>query len=187
MNDLAAEAGITKPILYRHFGDRQGLVNAIAMELLTSLVGLPEQRVRALTQAEDDSILERVMTAPAPTPESLRSFLKSLVSTYLEGARREPELFRFVMQEDGFRTLGIELHPGSAPGTQLGYTLARLIRDALVEMGRDGEVADPIGQALAGAVEGSVRWWSTAGRGDSEAMAELIADLLWAGVKGVFD
>ena len=30
MNVIAAEAGITKPILYRHFGDKGGLYRALA-------------------------------------------------------------------------------------------------------------------------------------------------------------
>src|SRR3954447_10666153 len=30
MNAIAAEAGITKPILYRHFGDKSGLYRALA-------------------------------------------------------------------------------------------------------------------------------------------------------------
>ena len=30
MDEIAAEAGITKPILYTHFGDKAGLVRALA-------------------------------------------------------------------------------------------------------------------------------------------------------------
>ena len=30
MDEIAAEAGITKPILYSHFGDKAGLVQALA-------------------------------------------------------------------------------------------------------------------------------------------------------------
>src|SRR5688572_6960411 len=38
MDQLAAAAGITKPILYRHFGDRAGLVAAIAKRFADSLL-----------------------------------------------------------------------------------------------------------------------------------------------------
>ena len=38
MDSLAAEAGITKPILYRHFGDRAGLVSAIADRFADTLL-----------------------------------------------------------------------------------------------------------------------------------------------------
>jgi AcrR family transcriptional regulator len=111
MNDLAAEAEITKPILYRHFGDRQGLVNAISLELLSILVGESPERLQTLSQAENQSILELKVPTPDATPEGLRAFLRAVVDAFIEGAEREPELFRFVMREDGFRTLHSELSP----------------------------------------------------------------------------
>jgi AcrR family transcriptional regulator len=56
MDAMAAEAGITKPILYRYFGDREGLITAVAEcfaeELVTRLEavvdgpGRPGDRVR---------------------------------------------------------------------------------------------------------------------------------------------
>lgn len=38
MNAIAAEAGITKPILYRHFGDKGGLYAALAMRHTDALL-----------------------------------------------------------------------------------------------------------------------------------------------------
>ena len=38
MEEIAAGCGVTKPILYRHFGDRDGLVQAIAVWFATDLV-----------------------------------------------------------------------------------------------------------------------------------------------------
>ena len=37
MDEIAAEAGITKPILYSHFGDKAGLVTARAERVATQL------------------------------------------------------------------------------------------------------------------------------------------------------
>lgn len=39
MNAIAAEAGITKPILYRHFGDKSGLYAALAKRHTDALLG----------------------------------------------------------------------------------------------------------------------------------------------------
>ena len=51
MDDVAAAAGITRPILYRHFGDVGGLWEAIGerftVELLGRLEGLDRRRGRA--------------------------------------------------------------------------------------------------------------------------------------------
>jgi AcrR family transcriptional regulator len=38
MDELAAEAGVTKPILYTHFGDKSGLATAIADRFAFDLV-----------------------------------------------------------------------------------------------------------------------------------------------------
>ena len=43
MNVIAAEAGITKPILYRHFGDKGGLYRALAQRHIEELL----ERLRA--------------------------------------------------------------------------------------------------------------------------------------------
>src|SRR5262245_37437910 len=37
MDELAAEAGVTKPILYSHFGDKAGLVTALAGRVASRL------------------------------------------------------------------------------------------------------------------------------------------------------
>ena len=38
MEQLAKAGGVTKPILYRHFGDRDGLIDAIAERFSTELI-----------------------------------------------------------------------------------------------------------------------------------------------------
>lgn len=188
MNDLAAEAGITKPILYRHFGDREGLVNAISLELLKTLVGMPEGRLRALTKSADESILEAVLEKS--TDESLASlhdFLRAFVRAFFRGAQREPEVFRFVMREDGFRTLNAELNPDSTPGSQLGHTISRLLHSAVTARGKDPRIAQVLGQAVASAVEGSVQWWSAAHRDDQDYMADVLGDFLWSGIEAALE
>ena len=39
MDQIAAGCGVTKPIIYRHFGDRDGLVMAMAVRFVAALVG----------------------------------------------------------------------------------------------------------------------------------------------------
>lgn len=41
MDDIAAEAGITKPIVYRHFGDRRGLALALRDDAFGIMLGTP--------------------------------------------------------------------------------------------------------------------------------------------------
>src|SRR5438552_5575388 len=71
MAAIAAEAGITKPILYRHFGDKGGLYRALAErqtdELLTGIreALLTEGTVRQRTEATIDAYLAAIEKRPA--------------------------------------------------------------------------------------------------------------------------
>jgi AcrR family transcriptional regulator len=38
MDEIASEAGVTKPILYRHFGDKDGLYEALAQRYVDELM-----------------------------------------------------------------------------------------------------------------------------------------------------
>ena len=53
MADIAAVAGITKPILYRHFGDRDGLIVAVADDFATELVARIDQALATGSSTED--------------------------------------------------------------------------------------------------------------------------------------
>src|SRR3954452_2049804 len=56
MNAIAAEAGITKPILYRHFGDKSGLYRALAIRHTDALLA----NLRAALDAPADDRRRRV-------------------------------------------------------------------------------------------------------------------------------
>jgi AcrR family transcriptional regulator len=66
MNLIAAEAGITKPILYRHFGDKGGLYRALAERYIDELLGrlraalATRGGLRARTRATIDAYLASV-------------------------------------------------------------------------------------------------------------------------------
>src|SRR4051794_18212260 len=78
MNVIAAEAGITKPILYRHFGDKGGLY-------------------RALADRHSDRLLLRLRTALA-TRGGLRARTRATVEAYLASVEEQPQVYRFLIE-----------------------------------------------------------------------------------------
>ena len=106
MAAVAAEAGISKPILYRHFGDKGGLVAALAERhtgrlrdtLRAALSSGRDRRERvALTV---DAYLAAIEAAPqlyrfllhpegALTPEQVRSFSRRLADELAAGIAAE--------------------------------------------------------------------------------------------------
>ncbi|RST22753.1 TetR/AcrR family transcriptional regulator, partial [Streptomyces sp. WAC04770] len=83
MNAIAAEAGITKPILYRHFGDKGGLYRALATRHTDALL----------------SALRAALDAPAER----RARVESTLDTYLAAIEARPQVYRFLMHpsDDG--------------------------------------------------------------------------------------
>src|ERR687895_267285 len=47
MDELASEAGITKPVLYRHFGDKDGLYEALTRRYIDELASALRPAVAA--------------------------------------------------------------------------------------------------------------------------------------------
>ena len=80
MATIAAEAGITKPILYRHFGDKDGLYAA--------LTDRHTERLLAALQAALDQ------------PGSRRDRVARTVDAYLAAIEAEPQVYRFLVHSD---------------------------------------------------------------------------------------
>lgn len=77
MNAIAAEAGITKPILYRHFGDKGGLYAALA-------------------KRHTDALLASLRAA-LDAPVDRRERVESTLDTYLAAIEARPQVYRFLM------------------------------------------------------------------------------------------
>jgi AcrR family transcriptional regulator len=129
---IAAEAGVAKPRLYRHFDDKADLLDAVRDRLAKLLW----QRLTAVLDPED---------APAHlVRRGLDAFL-GVVDEY-------PNVFRLLMHP------GAASERMTEDG-RIADVLAALIAGQLTTLGIDTEGAEPWGHALAGAVGGATHWW----------------------------
>ena len=79
MEDIAAEAGISRPILYRHFGDAAGLYAAVA-----------------------DRFCRDMLARLRENPETLgpgRALLRAQILAYLSFIAEEPDVYRFLAHQ----------------------------------------------------------------------------------------
>ncbi|MFG2620837.1 TetR family transcriptional regulator [Streptomyces sp. NPDC048507] len=163
MNAIAAEAGITKPILYRHFGDKAGLYQALAVR-------------------HTDALLESLRAA-LDAPAERRRRVEATLDTYLAAIEARPQVYRFLMHpaedpQSPERGFDVGLH--SAPLLRrLGEELAQVVGER-VDLGPGGErLARIWGHGIVGMMHAAGDWWlgeRPCGR------AELVAgltDLLW--------
>lgn len=160
MGAIAAEAGVTKPVLYAHFGDKAGLSAAIARHVADELV---ESITGTLAEASD-----------------LGTTIRASVEAFVEFVEADPELFSFLLYPSGGRSPDEDLR-------SLIETLAgRIEAIAVPAIGSGDGVPAPVAlriRALLGLSYTSVDWWIREGR-EEMGRDELVETLtgLSAGV-----
>lgn len=165
MNAIAAEAGITKPILYRHFGDKGGLY-------------------RALARRHTDGVLDACRTAIDSVTER-RDRVEATLDAYLAAIEAHPQVYRFLMHPadedngDGDRRFGNGPHVPPLL-RRLGEELAEVIAGRL-DPGPDGGLAARVwGHGIVGMMHAAGDRWLAERPCPRQELVRHIADLLWA-------
>ncbi|MFI0741760.1 TetR family transcriptional regulator [Streptomyces sp. NPDC021100] len=163
MNAIAAEAGITKPILYRHFGDKGGLY-------------------RALAARHTEALLEGLRAA-LDAPAERRRRVEATLDTYLAAIEARPQVYRFLMhpaEDTGPSDRGFDVGRHSAPLLRrMGEELAVVIAER-VELGPEGTgLARAWGHGIVGMMHAAGDWWLRERPFPREHLVSHLADLLW--------
>ncbi|MEV6316965.1 TetR family transcriptional regulator [Streptomyces sp. NPDC051776] len=163
MNAIAAEAGITKPILYRHFGDKGGLYRALAVRHTDALLA----GLRAALDA----------------PSDRRDRVERTLDTYLSAIEARPQVYRFLMHpSDDAQTgeQGFDVGRHSAPLLRrMGEELAQVIAER-VDLGPGSdELARVWGHGIVGMMHAAGDWWLRERPCSRAQLVRHLADLLW--------
>ena len=160
MEQLAKAGGVTKPILYRHFGDRDGLIQAIAERFSTDLL----------------TSVTTPLTADCrrPRPAALhRRLLRGL-----HRARPEP-----LPVHDA---AAARAHRGLASMGSLIDLIARQVAQVAGERlraaGRDSGAAVPWAYGIIGLVHQAGDWWVDDQTMSRETLVSYLVSLLWDGL-----
>jgi AcrR family transcriptional regulator len=163
MDQIAAYAGVSKPVLYRYFADKAELFTAVG------------DHVARL-------ILDAVSPAIARVREE-RDLVAATIDAYLSAIEGQPELYRFVMGNAGLPAMH-QLIARSSRTIAAG--LARVIGDRLRAVGLDAGPAEPWAYGMVGMVQAVGDWWMDHGQPMSrEALTDYLTTLLWRGIEGV--
>lgn len=160
MDEIAAEAGITKPILYSHFGDKAGLIRALAGRVAGELN-------RAVSEA-----LSRSGEPSAVVASTIEAFC-----TFIEN---EPELYRFLVQSAKHESDQSGSRLMSDIGSQIAVTLGSALRRA----GADSGAAEPWAYAIVGMTFASAGWWLERRSMSKDDLVGYLSQLLWSGLSG---
>jgi AcrR family transcriptional regulator len=157
MDAIAAEGGVTKPILYKHFGDRDGLVNALAERFADELT----------------TELGSTLTDASVGPEDL---LRRTVDAYLRIIEREPQLYAFLSATAPVTGDMVGIIP------RIARLVALVLGERLRAVGHDSAVAEPWAHGLVGMVHLAGNWWVERGTVPRSYMVDTIVQLAWRGL-----
>jgi AcrR family transcriptional regulator len=164
MDDIAAEAGVSKPVLYRHFADKSDLYLAVgqrATEMLMDRLGP--------AIAEDGPIRERI---------------KRIVDAYLTVIEENPNLYRFVVR-GSFVDRPVEKDVVSEDKELIATSLARILGDYLRSFEMDSGGAEPWAHALVGMVQNAGDWWLDRQSMSRESLSDYLATIIWHAIDGL--
>lgn len=164
MDQIAAKAKTSKPVVYRYFADKTELYRAVS----TRLVG------RVL-----NSLVGVAATNPPP-----RALIHASIDAYLELLEHNPELYRFVTEHPIIDAADGERTPFST-------VVADLLSAQLGAQLREGNLnpawAHPWGDGIVGFINSAGLWWLD--HRDAMSRPELTAylgALIWGGAAGVY-
>ncbi|MBA2607366.1 MAG: TetR/AcrR family transcriptional regulator [Actinobacteria bacterium] len=160
MDQLAAEAGITKPILYRHFGDRAGLARAVADRFANELEA---ELGSAITQETDDA----------------RSVLAGTIEAFVGYIERDPALYRFLVQPGTDATVDL-----SGFLDRISNNVAFAIGEQLRASGRDSGGAEVIARGVVFFVYAAGDWWVDRRTMPRTQLVSYVTDFLSTGFNG---
>jgi AcrR family transcriptional regulator len=157
MAELAEAAGVTRPILYDHFGDRAGVAAALAERFAAELA----------------AGLAGVFAGPVPA----RAAIARGIDLFCRFVDKEPDVYRF---------LQATASPADAATMEstVGRPLGEIFAAALAAAGADPAMGQTWGHAVLGMVFAAAEWWSLTRRISRQELVAHLTDLLAGGLSG---
>jgi AcrR family transcriptional regulator len=160
MDDIAAEAGVTKPVIYRYFADKADLHVAVGQQVASQLM------VDVLGAIESSDNPKEMLTAA--------------IDAYLVQIEASPNLYRFVVN----RPLAGSAGPDVAHDYQelIAAGVARSVGRGLRQAGLDSGGAEPWAYGIVGYVRAAGDWWLERRSMARPDLTGYLVALLWGGL-----
>ena len=165
MDDIAAEMGVSKPIIYRLFADKTDLYVEVGRRVAEGVV------------AE--------VTIELDADHRPRALVAAVVSAYLRVLESDPDVYRFIVQRS-FADLPVTRDPVADYSALVSTHLTRLIGERLRAAGLDSGGAEPWAYSIVGMVQAAGAWWLDRGSMTRDDLTEYLTTLLWGGIAALY-
>jgi AcrR family transcriptional regulator len=162
MDAVAAEAGVTKPVLYRYFADKAALVDAVG-------------------EAGSELLLDRLVPAMrSPSPPLHR--IRDVVGAYFAVIDEYPNVYWLLARRPG--TEGTS-DPVQEDKEYIATSLTAILGDYLRVFGLDSGAAEPWAYGITGLVQSTGEWWLLRRSMSRVHVVEYVTKLIWAALSGI--
>ena len=160
IEEVANRAAVSKPIVYEHFGGKEGLYAVVVDREVDLLLSMMRE---ALTAGTSRELLEQAAIA---------------LLDYIE---QHPEGFRILVRDTPIGT-------SASFQTIIGDVATRvegILMEAFTRRGLDPETAPMYAQMLVGMVGTTGQWWLDTRQPDRHVVAAHLVNLAWNGLSGL--
>jgi AcrR family transcriptional regulator len=164
MEAVAAEAGVTKPVLYRYFQDKSALVDALA-------------------ERGSEILLDRLLPAIRAGCPAL-SRVRDTVGAYFAVIDEHPNLYWLLARE-------ARSDSGSGPYSIqqnkefIATALTAVLGDHLRAYGLDSGGAEPWAYGMTGLVQSTGEWWLHRRSMSRATVVDYVTQIIWAAIAGM--
>lgn len=170
MDEIAAGAGISKPMIYSYFGSKEGLYFAYIELAGQRLVARMDEAASAAGQTPEDRLWAAALAFFSHVDENREEWSVLWSELAARGAPFSREV------DDARRRITRQAAAG----------LKRVLAQANVPDAQVGGI-DPLAHAYVGAGESLANWWLDHPEEPARAMAGRLLDVGWVGLRGLLE
>ncbi|BDN80692.1 MULTISPECIES: TetR/AcrR family transcriptional regulator [Mycobacterium] len=164
MDEIAAEIGVSKTVLYRYFVDKNDLTTAVIMRFAQTTL-IPNMAA-ALSSNLDGFDLAR-----------------EIIRVYVETVAAEPEPYRFVMANSSASKSKVIADSERI----IARMLAVMLRRRMAEAGMDTGGVEPWAYLIVGGVQLATHSWMSDPRMTSDELIDYLTMLSWSALCGIVE
>jgi AcrR family transcriptional regulator len=159
IEEIAAQAGVSKPVVYEHFGGKEGLYAVVVDREVSRFL---------------------LVIAPAFIGGDPRSNLEHLIISWLNYVADDPDGFRILLENSGLESTTLR-----SVMDEIATRFEPWIAKELATCGGDPAIADLYTQMILGAITQTVIWWLDNRKVEKGLLAEHLTNAAWGGVSAL--
>lgn len=162
LDDVCAVAKVSKPVIYRHFRDKDDLFAAVLQQIATEV------------------FLPRIASQLDPALDDW-AMMRAAIGAYVALVSEEPQLYRFVFAYSGVGERGDFV--GSMESA-IAQALGEMMAERLESAGRPAGAGEPMAYAMVGMVQLATHRWVDHPTIGADELVELLSEVAWQGLAG---